>query len=212
VPSIPLNASYAEITKKIGDVSKNRHHFTIRLPSKSQGLLNAVRKLDTIIPVKFKKVYIQLNYIPVLRIASRKARVKIMYKILTELGIKQKVKDFSFIGKSVLELYVAEPVYQEVLSALVEQNVNLITNFDATAVFRDRSRAEMKDFIISRCGFLYSRQHLRNMKLAIIEDFDENLQDAIKRYAERFHAEAEHSTETATSVEMDIEENISHAQ
>jgi hypothetical protein len=213
--SISFNSSYAAIAKKSqsnilensGRDAQNHQGMHIRMP-KGNSILKMVRNTEKIVPVEFKKIYLHLNPIPSLKFASRKSRVQLAYNLLNKLNIKNKVRDFSYIGKSVLELYIAEPVYEEVKKILEEQNVNIIEKYDSSkGQPTGRPIQEVEDNIINRLAFIYARNHLKKMKEAILQGFNKRITDKVIEKADGIMKQYENqSKESEDNGEMSEDE------
>lgn len=100
--------------------------------------------------------------------------------LLRALNINRQVKDTSLIGHRVLEIYVAEPQYEEVLITLNSYRVSLLDTFNpAVGQGHGRPVAHVKQAIINRLTHLYKRNHLIKMREAILQDFPEEIKAAV---------------------------------
>jgi hypothetical protein len=131
-------------------------------------------------PVDFTKMYIQINVGQKWKRAERKDKVKLARQIFKTIGIEEKVREFSFIGNSVLELYVANPVAYEVSMTLKANECLIINDYNASVgQGHGRPVDEIKECIISRVGFLYARNNLVKLKEAILDGFEGELRESI---------------------------------
>jgi hypothetical protein len=178
---IGFNQSFAQIVKSTG--TQKPHGLEVKAP-KNEALLKLIKPFERIKPVSFSKLYLKLNTIPALRVGNNRSRVRIIRNLLNLLQINNKVRDFSFIGKSVLELYVAEPCLDEVTKVLSE-NGRLLSNFNPNeASPYAHPERDVKSATIKRLAHLYARNHLRMMKEAILSGFPEDIQENVKTEAE----------------------------
>lgn len=175
---IDISNSYASILKKVPVASKAG--VPIRI-SKNADLTRYVTDISTIIPCKFEKVYVNINFIPALRVADRKSKRDIGAALLNSMGLTMPMyKDFSFIGKSLLEIYIAAPQYAKVLGLLKGRNVKFSTTYEPmTGQAHGRTPEEVQVCIINRLVSLYKRHHLKEMQKTILGNFSESIREAV---------------------------------
>jgi hypothetical protein len=170
--------SYATVLKKPQVAAKKSktptHHIKKMLQSSEQFK-----------PVEFVKVHMKVRKTHIWKGADRRKKVVLARQMLQVLGIQRKVRDFSFIGQGILELYVAEPVVEEVRLAITNNGAEIIDHFNVMST-QDHGRKldDVQPLVVRRLGFLYHRNTLVKMRECILHGFSMEIKEQAVKYAE----------------------------
>ena len=127
-------------------------------------------------PKKFKKVYFRLTDSRVLGQYRKMSEINYwLSKLLQTLHIRSKVKEFSKIGKDIIELYVEEDDVSYVICKLEESRIRSIKhrNGDIPDWAVGGRRVEILNRCVNRLAHLYKNSKSRNMERCILEDLSE---------------------------------------
>ena len=97
-------------------------------------------------------------------------------KLLRDIGIQNKYKEVSLIGKSLIEIYVADICVAEVRSKLAEHHAivsPIIDRMHSPYGNADTNR------IVNRIAYILARNHLQKLRDAIIDGFPVEVKEAI---------------------------------
>lgn len=178
--TVSIKASAAYVAKVKDKLSKTETPLKMKVVASKDEIHNIFKERSSAVPVSFKKIFIQMSFSYAGKQADYRTRVRWVRSWLLDLDILNKVRDFSMIGKSVLELYVAEPAYSQVAQALHINQAKILKDFDPMAQDKKGVAAMgRKDQIINRLVFLYKRQSLLKMKEAVLEGYPLTIQEAI---------------------------------
>jgi hypothetical protein len=134
-----------------------------------------------IVGVSFVKFHVTLNPLLLKHTETYKEKCQIANQYLTLIGVKSKVIRYSMIGKSVLEIYVAKPVEQQVKNAFLEGNPKcIIKNFDPMDLsHRHNSNKDPESQIVNRLATLVYSSPFKKLTECMLEGFPQHIQDKV---------------------------------
>jgi hypothetical protein len=130
-------------------------------------------------PKEFVKVHIQIANKKAFLNSSYKQKVKIFSRILEQSGLLTGLIKISFIGNSVVEIYLQDDYYVKFKQTLQSQGWKLLEDFNPSEVptfgktYSDMEIANRQTALIQRLAFLYAGTRLINLKKCILEGLDE---------------------------------------
>ena len=129
-----------------------------------------------------QKIYARVGMAPELRMAKKKTRINMIQKVFTAWGIKKKILDFSFIGKSVIELFAYKANAVAVKETLLSKGLELCSNFDVQEnLYNKRAAPDCEDSIVNRIGFFIFRNENRLRLIdAMLNGHTERVQEKSK--------------------------------
>ncbi len=91
------------------------------------------------------------------------------YQLLKTVGIRSKVKEISFIGQSVLQLYVAGVCLPAVKDALGNHQIEIQEEFDPWDMPTFSDPAIVEEKMVNRLAILMRRNTIKNMRIMILQ-------------------------------------------
>ena len=153
-------------------------------------------------PVKMEKLHFRF-YWNQNDIKSHKDAFKLAYMMLSAVGIRSKVRDISFIGRSVLELYVESEHVRVVIESMRKWVKGADTFIPASEV-RDYplhtskwSAVDLKAKAKSRATILCARNPVKHMQVCILAEFNEAERAEILEKAAEMRASWQDAESTA---------------
>lgn len=159
------------INKKL-EAKKNLSQADIEFVAK--GLTAPIDK-----PREFKRLHLKITNKQVIRRCSYKQRIKIVNEILHSYGLSGCVIRTSFIGVSILEVYIQAESEDKFRSGMIQKGWSFDDNFDFYAIpsFIENP-VEMLDTahkaLVQRLAFLIANTHLVNLHKCIKDNLKEN--------------------------------------
>jgi hypothetical protein len=123
-------------------------------------------------PQVFCKIYIRVN--PT-RGASLRDRYRKANAMLAAAGIRNMVRTFSFIGNSLIELYVCGQVNLDVAKALDKHQFVVLREVDICAFTKEADKTKT----VHRLAVLYAREKLVEMRKAILRHVTEDIRELV---------------------------------
>ena len=187
---LSVNATFAQITKAQLVVQNDpEHKKKISVTANKAQIMNMFKNDAEVAPVKFFRLYVRVSLRSAAKFTDFRTHINWVRMWLKELNLYGKIKDFSWIGKSILELYVPEPTLSEVKQTFKTEHINVVHDFDPMTMDPNgRSAMEQREKIVNRLSFLYSRHHLAKMKEAIIAGYPETIRNEIINKAMKSYA------------------------
>jgi hypothetical protein len=144
-------------------------------------------------PQDFHRMYMRLNL-------SRKAQtdwtrrnlVDFVAKCLAKLECRSLVTDYSLIGKSIVELYIADINLEKFKDKFKNANIQLMTKeeVDNTQPATNRDQDSLRQAVVSRIASLLARCRFQNLRTAICEGWCEDIIDDATAKAKSFFSPA----------------------
>lgn len=179
--TIKLSDSYVQIARKAKE--KQKWKRTIVIENDEEILKLARQPVGPNKRCKFRRIYIQINGLPAWQVSSRREKIQLIYEYLNRTLPRGGWKDFSLIGRSVIEVYVAEPAYETTIRALNNAEQNII-DFEVTkgqdnVPLAQRSE-ENQGQIIRRLVALVKRNPLSEMQNEILRGWPQEIKEAVR--------------------------------
>ena len=164
------------INKKI-ELNKTLSKEDIEFVAK--GMINTIQE-----PKEFKRVHFTIGNKRVLRRCSYGQKIKIISEILHSYGLSGCVVKISFIGDSVLEVYIQSSSYDLFTSRMIK-NGWIITKFDFYEIPRfvenkDEKKEIVHRALVQRLAFLIANSRLINLHKCILEGLKDDTIQAIE--------------------------------
>jgi hypothetical protein len=135
-------------------------------------------------PRGFKKCHLKIGGKRALSGRTRKQRRALMTKIFQMYGIGDVVTQFSFIGTSVLEIYVLEEKEEEFLKRMKYHEWEVIDfQSDALLPFQKGQEEDTKKHAVNRLAFLYANTRLVKLRECILEGVAAEVAELVKSEA-----------------------------
>jgi len=135
---------------------------------------------------EFKKLHLRIENKRVFRNCTYKQKQAIIMKILQSYGLSGSVTRISFIGSSILEIYILADSESKFKSGMQRNDWKFINDFDyyASAGFQEIPVSKEKEqacleALIQRLAFLCAGTKLINLKESILEGLREDTQAAV---------------------------------
>jgi hypothetical protein len=146
-----------------------------------------VKKID------YARGHVNIGIHQILRSAAFKKRIEFTIRVFEMWGLRQLIREFSYIGKSVIEIYFDKADQVKVSEALQAHGLDLILDLDVCGnQHKKKALPDCIDAIVNRLGFLVSR-NLRRPSLieAILKGHGKRTHELVmiraKEIQERFH-------------------------
>jgi hypothetical protein len=130
---------------------------------------------------------------------DRRQQYSQTWKLLESLSIRPLVKQISLIGRSTVELYVAE-----INLLQVETKIKALV-FDPTNIPTD-STFDLKEATIRRLGRLLSKTNWKNLQDCILRGYSEEIQERARHYNSESQRQIEHQND-AQIIMIDTEDH-----
>lgn len=193
--------SYADITKKNRPLKKK----------KSTNIKSVARKCwgEKEEPLEFMRFHIELSDSrPLRKCKSKRMKQKLVYAIIKSMGIRKHIILATPVGNSRLEIYAIDSLRGEMLDILDEKKIRytLAPNLLEKPAY-DNAKDVEKDFISRRLGWLYYHAKLQNLKKAILQGLNQEIQEKIKEFIPDYiqkNAITEDAPEVIEIADMDV--------
>ena len=175
--NVPMKPSYAEKVKLPGKppANNNNNNNNKKRGEMAFSFIRSVNKDPQI----FHRRYLRWNMSKEHKTSGRKNAIKLAYSLLNFLGIRNKVKEISLIGKSMIELYIAEICLKDVEKVCADNDIKLEIHDNRNAnPYNTISAEEIGDRIINRLGYLLYRNPLNNVRECILQGLASNMKSA----------------------------------
>ncbi len=127
-------------------------------------------------PEKIEKVYVSIN-VPFHVAKNRRELYSAVNFLLHELKIRDQIKNFSLIGRSIIEIYVKTSLKQAVIENFNKQSTipSILQNFDVCKKPEHSSLTDLehKKKVVERLSILYMRNLGKQVREAIFENVKE---------------------------------------
>jgi len=151
---------------------------------------------------EFKKVHLRIENKRILRNCTYKQKQTIIMKVLQSYGLSGGVSRISFIGSSVLEVYLLAESEAKFKTGMLRNDWKFIDNFDyyAPTAFNDTPASEEKEksclnALVQRLAFLSAGTKLINLKECILAGLHEDTKaEVLKREQEIKESREGHRT------------------
>lgn len=185
--SVPITASYAAKVKAFNamtELNPQQRRLVFTRPDKYVQSVFTAREDKP--PTIFRRLYVQMNLSANDRTDTRKHRFDIVRRFLSLNDLKGHVRDFSMIGKSIVEMYVAEPAFDGLKRKLIELKAPVLVDFEPMSQdVKGRPAMDCRSAIVSRLAALYCRNSLKGMRECILDGYPELIRiEAVKRAEE----------------------------
>ena len=175
-PTPAESNTFASVLKKDGPPPSGKRKAWKKVSVKEAAKIFAPRPP----PATFSKIYLKIEDNRRFATARAKGNLRaVAYSALMALGVGRQVVEFSFIGKSILELYVADPQVDSVLDKLKEKKLTVLEDFNIEANPNYGKSTDTQERVVRRLAFLYKRARFHNLKECIVEGISETTKEAI---------------------------------
>jgi hypothetical protein len=142
-------------------------------------------------PKEFKRVHLKISNKRAIANCSFNQKQNIIRKILHSYGLSANVIRISFIGASVIEIYIQSDSESRFISCMKSHGWEFINEFDFydTKSFDGKEMSESKkmqcmEALIQRLAFLSASTHLVNLQKCILEDLHEETKELVLKRKE----------------------------
>lgn len=135
-------------------------------------------------PVEFEKIQIQLESTSQMRkTKNNKEKIALIWAMTRIMGIRKSVFEVSYIGNSIIEMYVVKNDKDMISTMLKIRKIRIVEvdpfenpSFKDQAPLTDKNQ----EIAVRRLAFLYHRANLVNLKACIIQDLKSEYVERIK--------------------------------
>ena len=131
-------------------------------------------------PPEYKRLYIKWKPSRKEAEKGRREQVQLVYVLLEVCGVRRVVRELSFIGKRIVELYVPVNEFGLVVNNFKDKNIEFAESLDRNYIQDAELKSDgeiqtLKNKMARRVGFLLARNTNINLRKCIVEDYEQEI-------------------------------------